>query len=224
MGGSDREVRAEPESRHVSVRATSARGAWGIAHAPASLERPRPAIVYLHGMWASPEDSCPYFERAARPRGFLVCPRGNAPLGGGFMWRGSYETIAPRLAEALDAAEALAPGSLDRTHDGTLMGFSSGAAFAVKIALAEPGRWSGLVLMAMDLHLDVPRLRAAGVRRVLFAAADDDGSRPGMQREAARVDAAGIAARFVSLGRVGHHFAVDMEEKMDAAVAWARGE
>ena len=51
-------------------------GAWGVAYAPLDASAPKPAIVFLHGMWASPEDSCGAFEHAATPFGFLVCPRG----------------------------------------------------------------------------------------------------------------------------------------------------
>ena len=79
--------------------------------------RGRP-IVYLHGMWASPEDSCGFFERSATPFGFLVCPRGNAPLGDGKMWAGTYASVAPRLHAALDAAAAAHPGASTATARG----------------------------------------------------------------------------------------------------------
>jgi predicted esterase len=173
-------------------------------------------------MWASPEDSCPSFEIAAAPHGFLVCPRGNAPLGAGHMWSGDYAAVSARIKTALDAADALSPGALDRTHDGTLMGFSNGAAFAVKIAIAEEGRWSGLVLMAMDLTLDADKLKRTGIKRIVFGAGDLDGSRASLERATRAMNAAGIPSRFVSLGPVGHHFAKDMVEKMTDAIAWVR--
>ncbi len=173
-------------------------------------------------MWASPEDSCSYFVEAATPHGFLVCPRGNAPLGAGHMWGGDYTTVVPRLRAALDAADALAPGVLDRTHGGTLVGFSNGAAFALKIALAEEGRWSGLVLMSMELAPDAERLKRAGVKRIVFAAGDLDGSRISLERAARAMNAAGLESRYMSLGPVGHHFAKDMVAKMTDAIAWVR--
>ncbi|HEX3344775.1 MAG TPA: hypothetical protein VHS09_09395, partial [Polyangiaceae bacterium] len=92
--------------------AVRAHGGWGVAVPPADTTSPRPAIVYLHGMWASPEDSCGAFEHAATPFGFLVCPRGNSPLGDGKMWTGTYATVAPNIHAALDAAAKLAPGKL----------------------------------------------------------------------------------------------------------------
>ena len=197
-------------------------GSWGVAFPSSDVTTPRPAIVYLHGMWASPEDSCGAFEHAATPFGFLVCPRGNAPLGDGKMWSGTYASVAPSLHAAIDAAAALVPGKLDRSGGGTLLGFSNGAYFAAEIAQSEPGKWTGLVLLSMRLDLDVARLRAAGVRRVVLGAGDKDGARDSMKALATRTDAAGLPARFVSLGPVGHAFPPDMDARMCDAIAWVR--
>ncbi len=203
--------------------AARAHGAWGLAYAPADTAGPRPAIVYLHGMWASPEDSCPLFETAATPFGFLVCPRGNAPLGDGTMWAGTPADAAHSVRAALDAAAALAPGKLDRSGDGTLLGYSNGAYFAAALARAEPGRWTSLVLMSMKLDLDPGPLRAAGVRRVVLAAADRDGARASMEALARRLDSGGLQARFMSLGPGGHEFPPsDLGRSMCEAIAWVR--
>jgi len=202
--------------------APRAHGGWGVAYPPADARAPRPAIVYLHGMWASPEDSCGYFERSATAFGFLVCPRGNAPLGEGKMWTGTYATVAPSVHAALDAAGKQVPGTLDRSGGGTLMGYSNGAYFAAEIALAEPGRWTGLVLLSMQLDLDAARLRAAGVRRVVLAAGDKDGARASMTALAERLGAAGLPARFVSLGPGGHELPSDTDARMCSHVAWVR--
>lgn len=197
-------------------------GDFGIVVAPSSLDVPRPAIVYFHGTWASPEDSCSYFERGAAPFGFLVCPRGNARAGAGYTWNGGYAIAGPRLAAALDRAEAMAPSRLAKSG-GTLVGFSIGAKVALDVALAEPGRWSGMVLMSMRLALDAAKLRAAGVQRIVLAAADDDGARASLVQATDALVRAGVDARFVSLGRVGHHFAADMEDRMADAIAWVHG-
>jgi predicted esterase len=197
-------------------------GEWGVAYPPVDATAARPAIVFLHGMWAGPEEQCGIFERAATPFGFLVCPRGNTPNGDGRMWTGTYATVAPQLRAGLDAAGALAPGKLDRTGGGTLIGYSNGAYFAVEVAMAEPGKWTGLVLLSMRLELDVSRLRAAGVRRILLAAGDRDGARAPLQALAERTDSAGLATRFTSLGPGGHEFPPDMSARMCDAVAWVR--
>ncbi len=207
-----------------------AQGAWGVAYAPVDRGAPKPAIVFLHGMWASPEDSCEPFESAATPFGFLVCPRANAPLGDGgsgyMMWSGGYADAARSIHAALDAADALAPGKRS-DQGGTLIGFSNGAYFAAEVACSEPGRWTGLVLMSMKLELDARRLARAGVTRVLLAAGDRDESRISMQSLASRLNqdhaAAPLEARYMSLGDVGHSFPSDMGARMCAAIAWVRG-
>ena len=208
--------------------ATRTHGAWGVAFAPLDDSAARPAIVYLHGMWATPEDSCAIFERAATPFGFLVCPRGNARMDdGGPMWSGGYADAARQVHAALDAAEAMAPGRLDRSGGnggGTLVGYSNGAWFAVQVALGEPGKWTGLVLLSMRVDLDAAKLRAAGVKRVLLAAADKDMTGAAMRATARTVDAAGLPSRFVSLGPGGHAFPDDMGDRMRDAIAWVRGE
>ncbi len=186
-------------------------------------------------MWASPEDSCEPFESAATPFGFLVCPRANAPLGdaghGLMMWSGTAADASRSIHAALGAADALAPGK--RTPEGgTLLGFSNGAYFAAEVACAEPGRWSGLVLMSMKLDLDPKRLARAGVKRVVLAAGDKDESRAAMQALATRLATGGqvgsggapLEARFMSLGDVGHAFPSDMGARMCDAIAWVHAD
>ncbi len=200
-----------------------AQGPWGVAYPPVDVGTPKPAIVFLHGMWAGPEEQCGIFERAATPFGFLVCPRGNAPFGDGRMWSGTYADAERPIRAALAAAEALAPGRLDRSGAGTLIGYSNGAYFAAEVASAEPGRWSGLILLSMKLDLDARRLQAAGVERVVLAAGEHDGARASMVGTAERLARAGLAARFMSLGPGGHELPSDMADRMCDAIAWARG-
>lgn len=205
----------------VLLAALRAHGAWGVAYPPADVAEARPALVYLHGMWASPEDSCPMFEAAAQPYGFLVCPRGNAPLGDGRMWAGTYGSVLPQLRGALKAAEALAPGKLSG-HDGTLLGYSNGAYFAAEIALHEPGAWTSLVLLSMHLELDAAKLGAAGIHRVVLGAGDKDMAAASMKALAAKLDADGLPTRYVSLGPGGHELPRDMSERMGEVVQWVR--
>jgi predicted esterase len=210
------------------VAAPRAQGDWGVAYGPEDRASSQPAIVFLHGMWGSPEDSCEPFEMGAAPFGFLVCPRGNAPLGdagnGLMMWSGGYADVAHSIHAALDAADALAPGKR-ATQDGTLIGYSNGAYFAAEVAYSEPGRWSGLVLLSMKLDLDPKRLARAGVKRVLLAAGDRDDVHTSMQDLASRLNQNGgpVEARYMSLGDVGHPFPADMPTRMCAAIAWVRG-
>jgi pimeloyl-ACP methyl ester carboxylesterase len=119
------------------------------------------------------------------------------------MWVGTYASVAPSVHTALTAAESLAPGKLDRSGSGTLVGYSNGAYFAVEIARSEPGKWTGLVLVSMRLDLDGAALRAAGVRRILLAAGERDGARGSMQALARSLDTVGLPTRFMRPGRRG---------------------
>jgi predicted esterase len=199
-----------------------AQGAWGVAYAPLDLKAPRPALVFLHGMWAGPEDACPLLREAASRFGFLVCPRGNTPFDAGVMWSGTGADAAGPVRAALDEASRLPQGKLDRGAEGTLIGYSNGAYFAAELARTQPGRWPGLVLIGMRLDLDPARLRAAGVRRVALAAGDQDDTRSSMQALAQKLDDGGLPSRFVSLGRGGHAFPADMPARMCDAIAWVR--
>jgi hypothetical protein len=55
-----------------------------------------------------------------------------------------------------------------------------------------------------------------------LGAGDKDGARDAMKALAARTDAAGLPARFISLGPVGHAFPADMDARMCDAIAWVR--
>jgi hypothetical protein len=77
--------------------------------------------------------------------------------------------------------------------------------------------------LSIHVDLDVPRLRAAGVRRIVLAAGEKDGARASLQALADRADAAALPTRFTSLGPGGHEFPSDMSARMCDAVAWVRG-
>ena len=201
-----------------------ASGDWGTAFAPADVRGETPPLVYLHGMWASPEDSCSFFEEAAMATGVLICPRGDRPAREGGGWGMQLGSARKNVDAAFEAARALSGEVTIASRGGVLMGFSSGARFAVQLALAEEGRWDGLVLMSMQLHLSAPALKKAGVRRVLLATSEDDGSFGSLRANAQALQAAGLPAKFVSFGRVGHHFPPDMAKRMRDAVDWIRSD
>jgi pimeloyl-ACP methyl ester carboxylesterase len=206
----------------ILLASAHARGTWGVAYAPVDTREPKPAVVFLHGMWAGPDEACQPLERAATPFGFLVCPRGNAPFGDASIWAGTSVDAARSIRAALDAADGLAPGKLDRARGGTLVGYSNGAYFAPEVACAEPGRWPGLVLMSMKLSLDPARLRAAGVRRVVVASAEHDEAWSSMEALARGIEEAGVETRFVSLGPGSHTLPPDVGARMCDPIAWVR--
>ncbi len=171
-------------------------------------------IVYMHGMGASPEDSCRTFEPAAiANRARLVCPRGNAKKSEGGAWIGN-------LADKRYSLDQLMPV---RPAGGTLMGFSIGAHVALQLALSEPGKWSGLILMNQKMVLTKSDLERAGIQRVVLCAGEYDASYPVLHAEKEKLARAGFPVRFVTLGPVGHHFSADMETRMVDAITWVRG-
>ena len=187
-------VSSEPPRAAAPVRAT---GPWGIALR--GDRSPAPPIVYFHGMYASPEDSCGTFEAAARPLGVLVCPR-----------MGVFEDALAHARELVELG-----------GHGMLMGFSIGAKTALDRAKREKGRFTGLFLMAMPLALDASTLRTAGVRGVVLAAGERDGSYASLAASAKQLERAGYPVRFVSLGKdVGHHFGPNLPVIATDALSW----
>ncbi len=173
----------------------------------------RALIVYMHGMGASPEDSCRYFEPAAIANdAILVCPKGNARASEGGAWIGNLDDKRYSLDQMMK----------DRPSGATLMGFSIGARFAMQLARAEPGKWTSLILMNQIMEVRRADLEKAGVRRVVLCAGDFDASYAPLYAEKQALAKSGFPVRFVSLGPVGHRFSKDMEALMVDAITWAR--
>jgi predicted esterase len=199
---------------------TRTHGAWGAAYSADDAVRSRPPVVFLHGMWRTPEESCA-LAAAATHFGPLVCPRGNVLDAGAATWVGTAADASRAIWVALKASQdgtELAWGD-----GGTLIGYSTGAYFATEVACAEPGRWSGLVLLSMKLEVDPARLSAAGVRRVVLADGERDDSWKPMVALARRLQDAGLQARFVSLGPAAHPLPNDIGSRLCAPIAWVRG-
>ena len=177
-----------------------------------------PTAIYLHGIQGRPENGCPWVGSDAF--GWLVCPNATIANGNGtFSWAwSSADTAVITRAEAL----ARARGATDGPP--VLVGFSQGAYIAARIATERPGRYRALVLIGADVPLDGRSLARAGVTRVALLAGDHDGASLPMRRAANTLAAAGIDARFTSLGRAGHTYVpetADHAARLSAALRWA---
>ena len=183
---------------------------------------PRVPTAYarvLHGACCDPQSTCERLA-AALPEGIeLQCTTGNVEcVGGGFDWRGDGEAKAAYLEQLpglLQTAETTPNG------DNLLIGFSRGAYVARDVALARPGRYSALVLIGATIALDVPALKAAGIKRVVLAAGEYDSSFKAMQRTRDKLALNGIEARFVPMGKIFHELPKDAGLRLRDAVAWA---
>jgi hypothetical protein len=111
-----------------------------------------------------------------------------------------------------------------------LVGFSLGGIAAVRIAQSAQntqegrGRYTGLVVIASQVHPDAALLARAGVRRVVLAAGDLDLTSAPLQEDARVLNRAGIPTRFVSLGPFGHGYPPDMADRMREPMAWVVGD
>lgn len=196
---------------------------------PLSTQGRWPLIVFLHATCMQPAPVCDAFGNAGRDAGWLVCPAGNSACYGEPDWSGPGATKEAFLSRALAQVEKRVAPFLE-PRPGVLVGWSRGAYAARDIldaaVTAQPmtttaRRFAGLVLIAASVTLDVAHLRAAGISRIVFAAGDFDGARGTMEKNAATLKKAGLETRYVSLGKIGHAWPNDFEQRMSEPIAWA---
>lgn len=187
---------------------------------------PRPVTVLLHGLCGDPRSACAPFIETSTARGWLVCPRAEDACGGGSRWRLRPEDDIRRVEESVRALARERAGEIDVSSPRVLVGFSLGGIAAVRIAQSAqpPGLYSGLVVIASQVHPNAELLKKAGVKRVVLAAGDFDMTSKPLQEDARLLDHAGLPTRFVSLGRFGHGYPADMDARMRQPMAWVAGE
>ena len=109
---------------------------------------------------------------------------------------------------------------MDASAPRVIVGFSLGGIAAVQIAQGTVGKYSGLVVVASQVHPDAAALKKAGVKRVVLAAGDLDMTSAPLQQDARTLASQGVQTRFVSLGKYGHGYPPDMEERMREPMTW----
>jgi predicted esterase len=208
--------------------------AWIEAEAPANgkafvypprdaSEAARPVTVMLHGMCGHPQSACAPFVDVSTTRGWLVCPRGEDPCGGGTRWRLHGPDDGQLVEASVRATVREHAGQVDASAPRVLVGFSLGGIAAVQIAQGSSGVYEGLVVVASQVHPDAGLLEKAGVKRVVLAAGDLDITSAPLQEDARRLAAQGLPTRFVSLGHFGHGYPADMEARMHQPMEWVAG-
>jgi predicted esterase len=183
-----------------------------------------PLVVMLHATCMEPAAVCDGFGEAGRDTGWLVCPAGNGTCAGEPDWEGSGRAKAAFLERAIAKVEERVGPFIDE-EPGVLIGWSRGAFAARDMVVARRDlvsrRFTGLVLIAAQVAPDAATLRAAGIRRIVMAAGDYDLSRPMMMGAILALHRAGMDARYVSLGKIGHVWPANFEETMREPIAWA---
>jgi predicted esterase len=193
----------------------------GVVIFPARAPGARPITVLLHGMCGDAARACSHFAEQVTQTSNLVCPRASARCtGGGASWPDQG------VADAVEAAITRAKSTLlevDESHGRTLIGYSMGAYRAVNIAQGSPGKYPRVMLIGANVSLDRARLTRNGTERVLLCAGSWDMMHDPMRREAERVRRAGLQARFMDLGPVGHAFTPSFAEYLPQALSWLAG-
>lgn len=208
--------------------------AWIEAEAPANgkafvypprdaVASARPVTVMLHGMCGHPQSACAPFVDVSTTRGWLVCPRGEDPCGGGTRWRLRGPDDAQLVEASVRATAREHSGQVDASAPRVIVGFSLGGIAAVQIAQGSSGSYDGLVVIASQVHPDAGLLEKAGVKRVVLAAGDLDMTSAPLQDDARKLAAHGLPTRFVSLGHFGHGYPSDMEARMHEPMQWVGG-
>jgi len=186
-------------------------------------DAPRPVTVMLHGMCGHPQSACAPFVDVSTSRGWLVCPRGEDACGGGTRWRLNGPDDGQLVEGSVRALVRSHDGEVDASAPRVIVGFSLGGIAAVQIAQGTVGKYAGLVVVASQVHPDAAALKKAGVKRVVLAAGDLDMTSAPLQEDARTLAAQGVLTRFVSLGKYGHGYPPDMEEKMREPMRWVGG-
>jgi predicted esterase len=183
-----------------------------------------PLVVMLHATCMKPASVCDWFGEAGRDTGWLVCPSGNGTCAGEPDWEGSGRAKAAFLERAIARVEERVGPFVDE-QPGVLIGWSRGAFAARDMLVARRDlvsrHFTGLVLIAAQVAPEAATLRAAGVKRIVMAAGDYDLSRPMMTGAIDALHRAGMEARYVSLGKIGHVWPTNFEQTMREPIAWA---
>jgi predicted esterase len=194
-----------------------------LVYPPRDRGAPRPAMLHLHSYCWHPVDECPQMQPGASSTHWLLCPRATTRCANGGFSRAGGFSHGPGTAALVDETFATFAAAFpdDARGPAVLSGFSQGAYAAAKLAQsAAPGRFSHLLLIAANVSLDPEKLRRAGIRSVLLAAGESDGTRLAMAREAKRLEGQGYRAAFRSLGPIGHDFPPNMSDWVQGALAW----
>ena len=179
-----------------------------------------PLAVYLHAMCGAPDHFALTLENAISPHAALLIPEANRPCASGAMWSGDGNSLSSLVESSVERAEGAASSNFDRNAPRMVIGFSQGAAVALRIAKQSPGRYRSLLLIAMQVDTSADELKLAGVDRIVLAAGNRDGSKASMQQLTAQLSREGFPARFVVLGEAGHWIPLDGNELLREPIAW----
>ncbi|MGC4087885.1 MAG: alpha/beta fold hydrolase [Polyangiaceae bacterium] len=195
----------------------------GVVVYPARASGVRPVVVLLHGMCGEPERTCAHFAELVTRDAHLICPRARQRCAGGAgsTWsKGAGRDVEAAVQRGLTTL----PASRVNGERRTLIGYSLGAFVALEIAEAAHGVYPEVMLIGARIFPNARLLQQNGVERLLLAAGDWDMTSAHMQQQSKRLARAGVEARFLGLGPVGHAFTPTLPSYVSVALSWLRGE
>lgn len=123
------------------------------------------------------------------------------------------------LEASIAKVQAKHPNAL-RRDVAVLTGYSRGGFAVPIIASRHPKRWPYLVVIEADATLTPDGLKRAGVVAVALVAGELGDQIAGMRKSADDLTAAGFPARLFVMPKTGHPYSSNMEDIMQAALAF----
>jgi hypothetical protein len=189
----------------------------------------RPVLVATHGNFDRPEWQCEIWREIVGPAGFVLCPRGvrrddtlHYPKDEVRYHYRSNAQLEKEIVAGLAALRRRYPGRVD-PGPAVYTGFSQGAIMGVPIVKRAPASYPRVVLLEGGAGgIDAATIKGwarGGVKRVLFAC-----GQPGCNRTAKQaaklLEAAGIGARVLYGGNVGHSYAELVSRQVRGELPW----
>lgn len=201
---------------------SEAPGEPGVIVYPAAQPGARSMTIVLHGMCSEPGNACRHFASHVTQDEHLICPRASRRCAaGGSIWPAIG--FVEQVEHAIERASSALDGRVDESRGRTLIGYSLGAFRALTLAESGAQRYPRVMLIGAKIQPRLPRLRQAGVQRLLLSAGAWDMMHDHMQREARRLARHGYSAHFLDLGPVGHLFAPSFQRYLPHALDWLDG-
>ena len=176
----------------------------GFVSPPAGASDLRPVVVGVHGALDRPDWACSEWRAIFGPRPFIVCP-GGAPAQGAFVWR-SADALMSAISRALDAVSAKY-GPYIAEGPRVYAGFSQGAVLGAAVVQAAPQTYPYAVFLEglgdVSTRRFTRKFHDDGGKRVMLACSQA-GCEATRRSSLAALEAAGIDAKIVYAGPIGH--------------------
>lgn len=179
-----------------------------VVAAPTGATSPRPILIGVHGIRDRPEWACGEFLGVTRGHPFILCPHG-VPVDAGPNDTLGFRTVDELKREIYAGIAAIRARFGRYVAEGPMIygGFSRGAFFGVPIAADDPASFPIVVLgeggQSPWTTERALRFARGGGKRVLFvcSTAECEMQTP---RAVAILKQAGIEAKMISAGHIGH--------------------